>query len=67
MQGGNDLEQTLDVWKRAGDGFVVLGFGAALPVSETWAPFAELRGYQVFPLGATVVSGALGVSAGFSL
>ncbi len=40
VQGGNDLEQTLDVWKRAGDAFVVLGFGAALPVSETFAPFA---------------------------
>ncbi len=65
VQGGNDLEQTLDVWKRAGDGFVVLGFGAAVPVSEAFSPFAELRGYQVFPFGATIVSGALGVSVGF--
>jgi len=64
-QGGNDLEQTLDVYKRAGDGYVVLGAGALYPISEGFGPNAELRVYQVFPFGATIVGGSLGVRLGF--
>ena len=64
-QGGNDLEQTLDVYKRAGDGFVVLGAGAFYPITEGFGPNAELRVYQVFPFGATIVGGSLGARVGF--
>ena len=64
-QGGNDLEQTLDVYKRAGDGYVVLGAGAFYPISEGFGPNAELRVYQVFPFGATILGGSVGAKVGF--
>jgi hypothetical protein len=63
-QGDNDLEQTLDVWKRAGDGFVVLGAGALYPFTEGFGPNVEIRVHQAFPYGATIVSGSLGVRLG---
>jgi hypothetical protein len=64
-QGGNDLEQTLDVWKRAGDAYVGLGPGADLPLNPHWALSAELGIAQVFPFGATVLSPRVGMKAGF--
>ncbi len=64
-QGGNDLEQTLTVWKRAGDAYVVLAGGVRYPLSAAVAPGVEIRVYQVFPFGATVIGASSGLSFGF--
>jgi hypothetical protein len=64
-QGGNDLEQTLDVWKRAGDIYLGLGPGVALPFGPYWALAAELQLTQLFPFGATVLAPRVGIKAGF--
>jgi hypothetical protein len=64
-QGGNDLEQTLDVWKRAGDGFVSFGGGVSFRTSTTLGFRAELGLLQVFPYGASLLGLSLGADAGF--
>ena len=64
-QGGNDLEQTLDVWKRAGDGFVSLGGGVSVRTSTALAWRAELGLVQVFPYSASLIGLSLGADAGF--
>jgi hypothetical protein len=65
VQGGNDLEQTLDVWKRAGDGFVLAGGGAVLELAPGFGVSSELRVLEVFPFGAAVLGGTLGARVGF--
>jgi hypothetical protein len=64
-QGGNDLEQELDVWKRAGDAYVGLGGGALFMLSDGFGISAETSVLQVFPFGATVIQPALGARMGF--
>jgi hypothetical protein len=64
-QGGNDLEQTVDVWKRAGDGFVGGGGGLSLAWSGSRAAFIELTVLGAFPFGALVIAPTAGVMLGF--
>jgi hypothetical protein len=63
-QSGNDLEQSLDAWRRAGDGFVAVGAGAAYAISAAFAPSFELSASQTFPYGATLLSANLGIKLG---
>jgi hypothetical protein len=63
-QAGNDLEQELDAWRRAGDGFVSLGAGATYSLSDAFAPLFEVSACQTFPYGALVVTGNLGIKVG---
>jgi hypothetical protein len=65
FQGGNELEQTLDVHKRAGDGFAGLGAGLAIALTPSLALGAELSLVEVFPVRATVVSASAGPMLGF--
>ncbi len=65
LQGDNDLEQTVTVWKRAGDGYVVLASGVRYPLDEALSAGAELRACQAFPFGATIFSANAGVQVGF--
>jgi hypothetical protein len=64
-QGGNDLEQTVELWKRAGDAHVGLGAGATTPVTETIDAALELHVLQAFPFSATIVQPSLGVRRAF--
>jgi hypothetical protein len=64
VQGGNDLEQTLDASKRAGDAYVGLGGGVRLPVAPATDIGAELDVLQAFPFGATILALRLGVIQG---
>jgi hypothetical protein len=64
-QGANDLEQTLDVWKRAGDAYVALGGGAQLALSSGTSLGAELSLEQAFPFDATLVGASFGYHVGF--
>lgn len=63
-QGGNDLEQTLSVWKRAGDAFVSLGAGAMYPFTEGLAVVVEVSSCQAFPFAATLATGSAGLRVG---
>lgn len=65
LQGDNDLEQNLDVWRRAGDGFVGAGAGLAIPFRGRMAAFGELGVVEVFPFGAVVFTPAAGMMMGF--
>jgi hypothetical protein len=65
-QGGNDLEQDLTLWKRAGDATV--GGGAGLLFSWSAGPgagasgaFVELSVVDAFPFGAVIFSPSLGL------
>ncbi|HVR21139.1 MAG TPA: hypothetical protein VMS65_15610 [Polyangiaceae bacterium] len=64
-QGGNDLEQTLDVWRRAGDAFVSVGTGAVLWSSPGFAFHAEVDVAQTFPHAATIGTLRVGAATGF--
>lgn len=64
-QGGNDLEQTLEVWRRAGDAFVGFGPGLASVSESGFALSAELRTGGAFPYGAWLVSARVGTRFGF--
>jgi hypothetical protein len=64
-QGGNDLEQTLDVWRRAGDVFVSIGGGVVFFTSPGFALHAELDVAQTFPHAATVGTLRVGAATGF--
>ena len=64
-QGGNDLEQTVDLWKRAGDGFVGLGGGLSLTLGRRTAVALELAVLEAFPFGALVVAPNAGIMVGF--
>jgi hypothetical protein len=65
LQGGNDLEQTLDVWRRAGDAFVAIGGGAVLWSSPGFSVQAELDIAQAFPHPATIATLRVGAATGF--
>jgi hypothetical protein len=65
FQQGNDLEQRVDLWKRAGDGFVGGGAGLSFPWGDQHAVFAELALLGVFPFSAVVLAPSAGVSWGF--
>lgn len=64
-QGGNDLEQELELWKRAGDGFAGIGAGVAFAPTQGTMLGAEISLVQVFPFSATVVTPTLGGAVGF--
>jgi hypothetical protein len=64
LQGGNDLTQTLDVWKRAGDAYVAAGAGLFFRLRPGFGLSGELRVVQSFPFAATLMLGSLGVRAG---
>jgi hypothetical protein len=64
-QGGNDLEQTLEVWRRAGDGYVSAGGGLIWLTHPGFGLAAELRAIQTFPFGAFVLGGSAGARLGF--
>jgi hypothetical protein len=65
VQGGNELEQTLDVWRRAGDAYVAIGTGATLFTSPSFALRAEIDVAQAFPHAATVGTLRIGGASGF--
>lgn len=65
LQGGNDLEQTLEVWRRAGDAYVSVGGGAVLWSSPGFAFSAEFDVAQAFPHAATVGTLRIGAQSGF--
>ncbi|MDI1434993.1 hypothetical protein [Polyangium sorediatum] len=64
-QGGNDLEQEVTVWKRAGDGFVGAGAGLAFAWESRRAAFVEIAAHAVFPFGALVLAPSAGITLGF--
>jgi hypothetical protein len=65
LQGGNDLEQTLDVWRRAGDVYVAVGAGGVLFTSDHVSFHAEVDVAQAFPHAATIGTLRLGGATGF--
>jgi hypothetical protein len=64
-QGGNDLEQELEVWKRGGDGFVALGAGVLWKVSDSLAYRVELDVAESFPFSSTTFVLNAGADVGF--
>lgn len=64
-QGGNDLEQAVDIWKRAGDAFAGGGGGLSIPWSGSRAAFVEIGALGAFPFGALVIAPTAGVMLGF--
>ncbi|HZF56181.1 MAG TPA: hypothetical protein VE093_46520 [Polyangiaceae bacterium] len=64
-QGGNDLEQAVDIWKRAGDAFAGGGGGLSIPWSGSRAAFVEVGALGAFPFGALVIAPTAGVMLGF--
>jgi hypothetical protein len=64
QQGGNDLEQSLDVWRRAGDAFVGLGAGADVAIGPKAAFSAEIRLAQALPFQAFLITTTLGARFG---
>lgn len=64
-QGGNDLEQELEVWKRGGDGFVALGAGVLFKTSDAFAYRAELEVAGSFPYSSATFILNAGADLGF--
>lgn len=64
IQGDNDLEQTLELWKRAGDVFVATGLGGAWRFSPGVALRLELSAVAAFPHRALLLRPSLGLEAG---
>jgi len=64
-QGGNDLEQDLELWKRAGDAFAGAGAGLFFAPSLDTMVGGEIALVQVFPFSATVITPTLGATLGF--
>jgi hypothetical protein len=64
QQGGNDLEQTLDVWRRAGDAFVGIGAGADFSLAAKSAFSVEIRMAEALPFQAFLVTTSIGVRFG---
>jgi hypothetical protein len=64
-QGGNDLEQTLDLYKRAGDGFAGVGTGLMFSFDNRWAAMVEASVLGVFPFSALVIAPSAGLMVGF--
>jgi hypothetical protein len=63
-QGGNDLEQNLRVWKRAGDALLSLGAGAIYPLTPGFGISCEVSVGQAFPYAASVATASAGIRAG---
>ena len=64
-QPGNELEQDLEVWKRAGDAYLGLGGGVSWSVAGPLALRGEVDAAVVFPFGAVVLTPRAGVEVGF--
>jgi hypothetical protein len=64
-QGGNDLEQEVEIWRRAGDAFVGLGAGVAVAMTPATALVAEVAIQEALPYGALVIAPTVGASLGF--
>jgi len=64
-QGGNELEQTLDVWRRAGDAAIAFGGGAEWAGASGVAWSGELRAVSTFPFGALLLTARAGIKLGF--
>lgn len=64
-QGGNDLEQTVDLWKRTGDGYLLVGGGTMLRTGLNFGLRVEVGVAQTFPYPATLVRGGVGTELGF--
>lgn len=64
-QGDNDLEQELDVYKRAGDGFVGAGAGFAVLATPYLAAMLEIGALGAFPVSAFLLAPSTGVTIGF--
>jgi hypothetical protein len=65
FQGENDLEQTVDLWKRAGDAFVGAGLGLSFAFTTGTAIFIDTSTIHTFPFGAFVIAPSAGVMLGF--
>jgi hypothetical protein len=65
QQSGNDLEQTLELWKRAGDGFVATGVGLAYFAAPGFLLRAEISAAGTFPFSALILTPSLGAEVGF--
>jgi hypothetical protein len=65
LQGGNDLEQTLDLYKRAGDGFVGPGLGIGYAWASWGGAYIELAALGVMPFGAFVLAPSATTAFGF--
>jgi hypothetical protein len=61
----NDLEQTVDLWKRSGDAFVGGGGGLAFAWSAGRAAVVEVAALEAFPFAAFVIAPSVGVMIGF--
>jgi hypothetical protein len=59
-QGGNDLEQQLTVWRRAGDAFVGAGGGLAFAFDTRRLLWLEATVLEAFPYRALIVAPTLG-------
>jgi len=64
-QGGNDLEQDVVLWKRAGDAFVGVGAGLSFAFTVGTAMFLDVAVVDCFPFGALIVSPNAGLTLGF--
>ena len=64
-QGGNDLDQTVDVYKRAGDLFISLGAGVLVASTSGWALRPELSVAKAFPFSAVIITPRLAFQKGF--
>lgn len=64
-QGGNDLEQSLDLFKRAGDGFLGGGGGIGYAWSSWASSWAELSLEAAIPFGAFVLAPSAVTAFGF--
>jgi hypothetical protein len=64
-QGGNDLDQRVELWKRAGDGYVSVGGGATFRTSTDFGLRVEVGVAQTFPYPATLLRGSVGAELGF--
>ena len=64
-QGGNDWDQDLETWRRAGDGYVGVGGGLLWLTSQGFGVAGELRAVQAFPYGAFVMTCDAGIRVGF--
>jgi hypothetical protein len=64
-QGSNDLEQRVDLWKRAGDGFIGVGLGLSFAFTTGTAIFVDVAAIESFPFGAFVLAPTAGLTLGF--
>jgi hypothetical protein len=61
----NPKSQTLDVYRRAGQGFVGGGVGAMYAFTPGFGMTLDVRLMRLFPTGGTTLSPSLGFAAGF--